>query len=179
MTYRFEDATAVLRRTPGVLDQLLRGLPEAWSMSTEGPNTWSPYDVVGHLIHAERTNWLPRIEHLLNVGEAAAFPPFDREAMFAASKGKSLGVLLDAFAQARRESLARFERLGLSERDLTRRGTHPQFGPVTLGQLLSTWVVHDLTHLSQVVRVMAHQYGDAVGPWSAYLSVLTPRTGKE
>ena len=141
----------------------------------EGPNTWSPFDVVGHLIHGERTDWMPRVEHLLRHGDAVPFPPFDREAMFAASQGRSLGELLDTFARLRSQSLERLEALGLSDADLSRCGRHPEFGVVTLGQHLSTWVAHDLGHISQIVRVMARQYTDAVGPWRMYLSILNPR----
>jgi hypothetical protein len=178
MEFRFEDALPVLRRTPGVMRVLLADLPNAWTSATEGPGTWSPFDVVGHLIHGERTNWMPRVEHILRHGDAVSFPPFDREAMFAASKGRSLSELLDAFDQARAESLRRLDRLGLTDADLERRGRHPEFGVVTLRQQLSTWVAHDLGHLAQIVRVMARQYGDAVGPWRAYLSILRPTAAR-
>jgi hypothetical protein len=175
MEFRFDTALPVLRRTPSVLADLLADLPASWTDAVEGPNTWSPFDVVGHLIHGERTDWLPRVEHLLRHGEAVPFPPFDREAMFAASQGTSLGELLDTFAQLRLQSLERLEALGLSDADVSRRGRHPEFGVVTLGQHLSTWVAHDLGHISQIVRVMARQYTDAVGPWRIYLSILNPR----
>jgi len=172
MEFRFDDALPVLRRTPGVLRALLLELPAGWTDATEGPGTWSPFDVVGHLIHGERTDWVPRIEHVLRHGDTVPFPVFDREAMFSASKGLSLGDLLDAFDRLRAESLDRLRVLGLTDADLTRRGRHPEFGVVTLGQHLSTWVAHDLGHVGQVVRVMARQYSDAVGPWKAYLSIL-------
>jgi len=172
MNYQFDDAEAVLRRTPSVLDAMLRDLPGVWTSAAEGPGTWTPFDVVGHLIHADRTNWIPRARHLLAQGEVAPFPPFDREAMFSASRGKEIGELLDTFHDVRRQSLGHLEALRLTDADLARTGRHPEFGVVTLGQLLSTWAVHDFTHLSQIVRVMAHQYEDAVGPWRAYLSVL-------
>ena len=175
MEFRFEAALPVLRRTPAVVRGLLADLPADWTNAVEGPNTWSPFDVVGHLIHGERADWLPRVEHLLRHGDAVAFPSFDREAMFSASQGKSLGELLDTFARLRTESLERLEALGLSDADLSRRGRHPEFGAVTLSQHLSTWVAHDLGHISQIVRVMARQYTDAVGPWKAYLSILNPR----
>lgn len=174
MEFRFDDALPVLRRTPAVLRALLTDLPDPWIAAVEGPGTWSPFDVVGHLIHGERTDWVPRVEHLLRHGDAVPFPPFDREAMFAASKGRSLGELLDTFERLRRENVARLEGLGLTEADLSRRGRHPEFGVVTLGQHLSTWVAHDLGHIAQVVRVMARQYTTAVGPWRAYLSILGP-----
>jgi hypothetical protein len=172
MMFRVDEALPVLQRTPGALRALLQDLPDAWTSATEGPNTWSPFDVVGHLIHADRTDWVPRVEHILRHGDAVPFPAFDREAMFAASSGLSLTELLDTFDRLRRESLARLAELELTDADLARSGLHPQFGAVTLDQHLATWVAHDLGHVSQVVRVMARQYTDAVGPWRAYLSVL-------
>ncbi len=174
MEFHFDAALPVLRRTPTVLRALLLDLPDPWIGATEGSGTWSPFDVVGHLIHADRTNWMPRIEHLLAHGDAVPFPAFDREAMFAASKGLSLSQLLDTFGRLRTENLNRLIALGLTDADLTRRGRHPEFGVVTLGQQLATWVAHDLNHLGQVVRVMARQYLTAVGPWRAYLSILGP-----
>lgn len=175
MDFRYDDALPVLQRTPNVLRSLLFGLPDAWLQANEGDGTWTPFDVVGHLIHAERADWIPRVEHLLQHGGAVPFPPFDREAMFEASRGRSLGELLDAFERLRAESLDRLTALRLGAGDLARTGRHPEFGVVTLGQHLATWVAHDLTHISQVVRVMAHQYSAAVGPWRAYLSILRPR----
>ncbi len=172
MDYEFDQARAILRRTPAVLGTLLNDLPTAWTSATEGPGTWSPFDVVGHLIHAERADWVPRVEHLLQYGDRVPFPPFDREAMFAASEGRSLRELLATFEELRADSLVRLDALQLTPADLAREGRHPEFGIVTLGQHLSTWVVHDLSHLSQVVRVMARQYKEATGPWVAYLSVL-------
>lgn len=167
-----DEALPLLRRTPAVLRELLAGLPAAWTEATEGPGTWNPYDVVGHLIHAERTDWIPRIEHILEHGDALPFPPFDREAMFAASRGLSLAELLETFAGLRAESLERLRALGLTAGDLERRGLHPQFGEVRLRQHLATWVAHDLGHLVQIARVMARRYTEAVGPWRSYLSVL-------
>lgn len=172
MEFRLDDALPVLRRTPGVLRSLLSELPATWTDATEGPGTWSPFDVLGHLIHGERTDWVPRIEHILWHGDAVSLPSFDREAMFAASKGLSLPGLLDTFERLRGESLARVDALRLTDADLARRGLHPDLGGVTLGQHLATWVAHDLGHVGQVVRVMARQYSDAVGPWRAYLSIL-------
>lgn len=162
----------VLRRTPSVLRALLGDLPGPWIEAAEGPGTWTPFDVVGHLIHGERTDWVPRVEHVLRHGVAVPFPPFERDAMFAASQGRSLGELLDTFGRLRTESLDRLVALGLTDPDLSRQGRHPEFGIVTLGQHLATWVAHDLNHIGQVVRVMARQYSTAVGPWRAYLSVL-------
>jgi len=172
MQFRFDDAVPVLRRTPEVLRALLSELPTTWTDANEGPDTWSPFDVVGHLIHAERTNWISRIEHILRHGDTVPFPSFDREAMFSASKGRSLSELLDTFDHMRRDSLSRLDALALTDSDLEKPGHHPEFGTVTMRQLLSTWVAHDLGHISQVVRVMARQYSEAVGPWRAYLSIL-------
>lgn len=175
MDYRFDEAVPLLRRTPGVLKALLADLPEPWITATEGPGTWSPYDVVGHLIHGERTDWMPRVRHLLEHGTREPFPPFVRDAMFSASRGQSIADLLETFAALRAGSLSQLASLSLTEADLTRPGRHPDFGEVQLRQLLATWVAHDLTHLSQIVRTMARQYGEAVGPWRAFLSVLRPR----
>lgn len=172
MTYSIDEAVALLERTPPILRAWLTGLPEPWIRAREGPGTWNAFDVVGHLIHGERTDWIPRMEHILTKGESEPFPPFDREAMFAASEGKSLGELLDTFASARADNLSRLRAKRLTEADLDRRGRHPEFGPVTLRQHLATWVAHDLTHLAQIARVMAKRYGADVGPWKAYLSVL-------
>lgn len=172
MRYAIADAVVVLARTPGTLRAMLSGLPDAWVRSNEGPGTWSPFDVVGHLIHGERTDWIPRAEHILQHGDAVPFPPFDREAMFEASRGRSIDELLDTFAGLRATSLARLQSLELRDVDLQRHGTHPEFGPVELRQHLATWVAHDLGHIAQIARTMAHQYLDAVGPWRQYLSVL-------
>ncbi|MBA2303809.1 MAG: DinB family protein [Acidobacteria bacterium] len=172
MEFKFDDALPVLRRTPAVLRALLHDLPAPWIGATEGPGTWSPFDVVGHLIHGDRTDWIPRVEHILRHGDAVPFPAFDREAMFAASKGLSLGELLDTFGRSRTENLDRLAALGLTDADLARRGRHPELGVVTLDQHLATWVAHDLSHVGQMVRVMARQYSTAVGPWRAYLPIL-------
>jgi len=163
---------ALLNRTPVVLDALLRDLPDEWTRINEGPNTWSPYDVVGHLIHGERTDWIPRAKMILELGETRTFERFDRLAQERESQGRSLAQLLDEFARARSKSLDDLRSLNLQPGDLDRRGRHPVFGAVTLGQLLSTWAAHDLTHLHQISRVMAHQYRDAVGPWTVFLGVL-------
>jgi hypothetical protein len=170
--FRLDDALPVLRRTPSVVRGLLADLPGVWIDASEGPGTWSPFDVVGHLIHGERTDWLPRIEHILRLGETVAFPAFDREAMFTASRGRSMNELLDTFGRLRGDSLNRLAVLDLTEADLSRRGQHPELGVVTMRQHLSTWVAHDLSHIRQIARVMARQYTDAVGPWRAYLPVL-------
>lgn len=170
--YRLDEALPVLRRTPAVLRALLLDLPEPWITATEGPGTWSPFDVVGHLIHGERTDWVPRVEHILEHGDTVPLPAFDRDAMFEASKGLALRDLLDTFQQLRTGSLDRLDALGLTDADLARHGRHPEFGRVTMAQHLATWVAHDLGHIGQVVRVMARRYSTTVGPWQAYLSIL-------
>lgn len=172
MDFRFDEALPILRATPSTLQTLLGDAPEPWVRATEGPGTWSPFDVVGHLLHGERCDWVPRVEHILAHGEAVPFPPFEREAMFTESQGKSLGQLLDELSAARASSLARLAALGLTDLDLSRRGCHPRFGVVTMGQHLATWVAHDLDHVGQIVRVMAGRYGDAVGPWREFLPIL-------
>jgi uncharacterized damage-inducible protein DinB len=168
------DHIAILERTPATLAALLCDLPDIWVMATEGEGTWSPYDVIGHLIHGECADWIARARHIL-AGKQHPFEPFDREAQFKESQGKSLAELLATFARLRRESVAALLEMNLRESDLKRTGRHPEFGEVTLGQLLATWVVHDLDHLGQVARTMAKVYRDAVGPWQTYLSILRDR----
>jgi hypothetical protein len=170
--FSLAEAIAVLTRTPETLDALLRGLPDVWVRCNEGADTWSAFDIVGHLISGERADWMPRVRIIIEKGEARPFHPFDRLAHRKESQDKSLGQLLDHFARLRRDNLAALQDLNLQPEDLTRRGTHPALGVVTLSQLLATWTVHDLTHLHQLSRLMANQYRDAVGPWSAYLGVL-------
>jgi hypothetical protein len=167
-----QEVVAVLTRTPAVLTALLRGLPDAWVTCNEGEETWNAFDIVGHLVFGERTDWMVRVRVLLEHGEARPFDPFDRFAQRRASQESSLEQLLQQFAQLRAENLAALEALDLQPDDLGRHGRHPALGVVTLAELLATWVVHDLTHLHQLSRVMAHQYRDTVGPWSAYLGVL-------
>ncbi len=171
---KLDEAVAILQRTPETLTGLLKGLPDVWITATEREGTWSPYDVIGHLIHGERTDWIPRARHIL-AGETKAFETFDRLAQFHESQGKSLGDLLEEFARLRRENVAALVEMNLTTDDLRRKGLHPQLGEVTLGQLLATWVVHDLDHIAQVSRTMAKVYRDAVGPWTAYLSILHDR----
>jgi uncharacterized damage-inducible protein DinB len=173
MQLQLGDVKAILVQTPATLNSLLRNLPDAWIQSNEGPETWSPFDVVGHLVHAEEADWIPRARIILEEGETGTFEPFDRFAMFEKSRGKSLRELLDTFETLRKENLARLQQMNLTPEMLAKRGTHPEFGLVTLSQLLSTWAVHDLGHIGQIVRVMAKQYGEAVGPWRAYLPILT------
>jgi hypothetical protein len=170
--FSLAEALPVLRSTPPVLRTWLWDLPERWTTRNEGPGTWSPYDIVGHLIHGERTDWIPRTELLLAHGEDQAFTPFDRFAQLRDSAGKTLQELLETFAQLREINLRRLEGLSLEAGDFERRGRHPELGPVTLGQLLATWVAHDLNHIGQIARVMGKQYREAVGPWLAYLPLL-------
>src|SRR6185295_13999345 len=167
-------AMAVLERTPGTLTMLLDGLPDTWIRATEGDGTWSPYDVIGHLIHGERTDWIPRTRHIL-AGETDPFEPFDRTAQFRESENKTLNELLTTFADLRRKNLATLKEMNVRRDDLQKPGLHPELGPVTLGQLLATWVAHDLDHVGQIARTMAKVHKDATGPWNAYLSILHDR----
>lgn len=167
-----EQAVDILRRTPATLNALLGELPDAWALNNEGPETWSPYDIVGHLVHGEQTDWIPRARIILEHGEAKAFEPFDRFAQFDKSKGKTLGELLSEFESLRSESLKALDGMNITREKLELRGTHPELGEVTLGQLLATWVVHDLSHIAQAGRVMCKQYAEAVGPWKHYLPIL-------
>jgi hypothetical protein len=169
------EAIAILTRTPATLNALLRGLPNIWVGRNEGTDTWSGFDIVGHLIFGERTDWMPRLRIIIENGEARPFDPFDRFAQSNENQGKSMEQLLDDFAGLRTENLAALQKLNLQPEDLKRRGKHPALGVVTLSELLATWAVHDLTHVHQLSRVMAHQYRDAVGPWRAYLGVLQCR----
>jgi hypothetical protein len=171
-TQNLQEAMELLSRTPVSLNTLLRDLPESWTLRNEGENTWSAFDVVGHLIHGERTDWMPRTNLILQHGDTRAFERFDRWAQVRESEGKSLPELLDEFGRLRAENLAQLRGLNLSKEDLERRGLHPVLGPVTLGNLLSTWAAHDLTHLHQISRIMAYQYRDAVGPWTKFLGVM-------
>ena len=172
MEFQLEQAVAVLRRTPDALNTMLRDLPEVWTHQNEGGESWSPFDVVGHLIHAEETDWIPRARIILEAGETRTFDVFNRFAQFEESKGKSLNELLDEFARLRAESLVTLAGWQLTPQDLRKTGRHPEFGAVLLGQLLATWTVHDLNHLAQINRVMCRQYTQAVGPWQAYLPIL-------
>jgi len=155
-----------------VLNALLRDLPETWTFRNEGENTWTVFDVVGHLNHGERTDWMPRARTILQFGEAKPFEPFDREAQARESQGKSLVQLLDEFATLRSENLEALRALNLKPDDMARRGRHPALGVVTLSELLATWAAHDLTHLHQISRVMAYQYREEVGPWTRFLGAM-------
>lgn len=172
--FKLDEAVAILARTPTSLRTLLAGLSESWLRATEGEGTWSPFDVIGHLVHGERADWIPRARHIL-AGEERPFEPFDRTAQFRESRGRSVDELLATFAELRRENLAALAGMRLTSADLSRTGRHPELGEVTLAQLLATWVVHDLDHVGQIARVMAKAYAGEVGPWSAYLSILRDR----
>jgi hypothetical protein len=176
-TFVLTDAVALLARTPATLDALLRGLPESWTRANEGDGTWSAFDVVGHLIHGEETDWLPRVRIVLEQGESRTFDRFNREAQFESSAPQSLEQRLDRFTELRGENLTHLTSLKLTAADLERTGRHPAFGVVTLRQLLATWVAHDLDHVMQVSRVLGRQYANEVGPWRAYLRIISGEQG--
>jgi hypothetical protein len=175
--FALDEAIEMLTRTPAVVATLLRGLPDRWTNAHEGGETWSPFDIVGHLIHGEEADWLARARIIIEHGESKPFTPFDRRAQFEASHGKTLGQLLDEFATLRAQRLRELAAMQLTEADLDRRGQHPVFKTVTLRQLLATWVAHDLDHIVQISRVLATQYSDEVGPWRAYLRVISGQQG--
>ena len=172
--FNLEEAVAILERTPATLRAMLAGLPETWTQATEGEGTWSPYDVIGHLIHGEHTDWIPRAQHIL-AGDPRPFVPFNRTAQFSESRSQTLPELLEAFAHLRKENVATLRGMNLTDSDFDRRGLHPELGEVTLRQLLATWVVHDLDHVGQIARTMAKAYANATGPWVEYLSILRDR----
>jgi hypothetical protein len=172
MEFDLEQGIAVLERTPRVLRAMLAALAPAWTDATEGPETWSPFVIVGHLIHGERTDWIPRAQLILAQGTNRRFTPYDRFAQFRESRGKALAELLDEFARLRADNLATLAGWRLTDAQLALEGEHPELGTVTLRQLLATWVAHDLGHIAQTARVMAKQYREAVGPWRAYLPIL-------
>lgn len=172
MSFDLALAVQVLERTPSAIRALLRGPSDEWLTASEGPATWNPFDILGHLIHGERTHWIPRARLILPYGTRETFESFDRFAQFEASKGKRLDELLDIFTVLRTANLDTLSEMNLTAADLEHQGTHPEFGNVSLGQLLATWVVHDLGHLGQMADVMARQYKQAAGPWSAYLPLL-------
>jgi hypothetical protein len=172
MEFQLEQAINILSRTPATLNSLLRGAPAELTIGNEGGDTWSPYDILGHLIHGEETDWIPRARIILGHGESRAFEPFDRFAQFEKSKGKSADELLDQFEGLRTENLAALRQMNITADQLKLRGTHPELGSVTLRELLATWAVHDLSHIAQATRVMCKQYSEAVGPWKQYLPIL-------
>ena len=172
MDFDLKNGTAILERTPATLRALLDGLPPAWTDATEGPDTWSPYVVVGHLIHGERTDWIPRAQIIRAQGANRRFTPYDRFAQFRESQGRTLIELLDEFTRLRAQNVGTLKSWRLTEAQLALQGEHPELGAVTMRQLLACWVAHDLGHIVQVARVMAKQYREAIGPWTAYLSVM-------
>jgi len=172
MQQNLSDTVALLGRTPKALNALVRDLPDAWTLRNEGSETWNVYDVIGHLAHGERTDWMPRVRRILEFGETRPFEPFNRFAQFHESQGKTLSHLLDEFAHLRSQNLAELEGMNLKSADLERRGRHPSLGSVTLSELLATWAAHDMTHLHQISRILAWQHREAVGPWSKFLGVL-------
>ncbi len=172
MVFNMDESFEILERTPQVLEKLLAGLNDNWISNNEGENTWSPYDVIGHLIHGEKTDWIPRMMIILDEKENKRFEPFDRVAQFEESRGKSLKQLLHEFKALRIGNLKILKSHNFSEGILKKKGIHPEFGEVTLQQLLATWVVHDLAHLCQISRVMAKQYGEEIGPWIKYFSIF-------
>jgi hypothetical protein len=175
--FTLPEATALLARTPAILTAWLRGLPEGWLAANEGSETWSPTDVVGHLVHGEHADWMPRAHRIIDHGVTLAFEPFDRRAQFRDFAGISVPELLDEFARARDANLRDLASLALDEAALDKPGLHPALGTVTMRQLLATWVAHDLDHVMQIARVMARQYTDEVGPWHAYLRVISGHQG--
>jgi uncharacterized damage-inducible protein DinB len=174
---KLQEGIHILERTPAILDAWLRDLDDSWLHANEGAGTFSPRDVVGHLIHGERTDWMPRLRRMREFGEARPFEPFDRTGFREAIRGRPVNALLDEFARLRRDNLAELTSLHLGEADLATRGQHPTFGRVTVAQLLATWVTHDLNHLGQIARVMAHQQDAAVGPWKGFLGILAWKGG--
>jgi DinB superfamily len=175
MEFDLDKATAVLARTPATLRTLLKDLPRDWVETNEGADTWSPYDVIGHLIHGERTDWIERAKIILEHGESRTFDPFDRFAQFEESKGRTLEDLLEEFAALRERNLATLRGMKIGAGDFEKTGRHPALGRVNLKELLATWVTHDLDHIAQVARTMAKQYASEVGPWQAYISILHDR----
>lgn len=172
MTYNVGDAIEILKRTPKIIEALVKDLPPQWSEVNEGGETWSVYDIVGHLIHGETTDWINRMEITLRQGDDRKFPPFERFAMIEESKGKSLNQLVKEFAAIREKNIQILQSKNLTEAQLELQGIHPKFGEVTLRQLLSTWVAHDMGHLAQMARVIAKQYKEEAGPWVEYLRIL-------
>ena len=172
MNFQINHSIEILKQTPATLNSLLGNLSEEWVQQNEGPDTWSPFDVLGHFIHGEETDWIPRLKIILEHGESKPFASFDRFAFFEKSKGKNIYDLLEIFAKLREENLEILTNLNLGLKEFSLKGTHPELGPVTIEQLIATWAIHDLGYICQIVRTMAKQYKDAVGPWKAYVSIL-------
>jgi DinB superfamily len=173
MKFDLDKSIEILERTPKVIEDMLNGVSEDWVVKNEGPDTWSPYDIVGHLIHGEKTDWIARVEIILSDKPNKKFQTFDRFAQFRESEGKTLQMLIDEFKTLRKKNIIKLRLKEIDSVDLTMKGIHPAFGKVTLKQLLSTWVVHDLNHIAQIARVMSKQYKTEVGPWIDYLPILT------
>ena len=172
MKLEVDQALEILAQTPSTVKSMLGNLSDRWLFLNEGTETWSPFDVIGHLIHGEKNDWIPRAEIILNQGENPAFEPFNRFAQFEESRGKSLQELLTTFELLRLRNIETLNSMNLTPEKMELTGLHPEFGRVTLEQLIATWAVHDLDHIAQIARVLAKQYSEAVGPWRAYLSVL-------
>ncbi|AXG69733.1 DinB superfamily protein [Kordia sp. SMS9] len=172
MTFNLSKSIEILRQTPETLMTMLSSLSDDWLHNNEGEATWSPHAIVGHLIHGEQTDWIVRAKIILSEGNDKTFEPFDRFAQERDSKGKTIHDLLEKFKALRSQNLNELEKLQIMEGDFSKKGVHPDLGEVTLQQLLATWTVHDLGHIAQIARVMAKQYSDEVGPWSAYLGIL-------
>ena len=172
MKFNFEHSINILHRTPAILNEMLSNLPSEWAHTNEGSNTWSPYDVVGHLVHGEKTDWIPRMKIILSDQKDKKFQPFNRFAQFEESKGKSIEKLLEEFKDLRNANIEELRNQKITPAHLDKKGIHPDFGEVNLSQLLSTWVVHDLNHIAQISRVMANLYKSEVGPWINYLGIL-------
>lgn len=172
MHFEYARSIEILSRTPATLKSMLSGISEAWSHVNEGGDSWCAYDIIGHLIHGEKTDWIPRMEIILGPQPDKTFQPFDRLAQFQERHGRTLEDLLQTFADLRSQNLTILQAKNLTPEDFLQKGIHPAFGEVSLAQLLSTWVVHDLNHIAQIARVMARQYQEAVGPWISYLKIL-------
>ena len=178
MKYQLDQAIEILERTPKVMQALLLGISEEWIHQNEGDDTWSPYDVIGHLVHGEKTDWMPRLEIVLSTTGTKTFTPYDRFAQFDMSKGKTIEILLQEFENLRTQNLTTLKSKNLSETDLQKTAIHPSLGTITLKNMLATWVAHDLGHIAQISRVMAKQYKDEIGPWTKYLTIVN-QTPKE
>jgi uncharacterized damage-inducible protein DinB len=172
MNFKIEEAIEILERTPQTLSSLLTGLSDEWIFSNEGESTWSPFDVVGHLIEAEKYNWIPRIEMIVSIGESETFPPFDRFSQLQQNTEKSINQLLNEFAELRQQNLEKLKTIVTKQTNLDQTGIHPDFGVVKLSEQLATLTAHDLSHIAQITRIMANRYRDDVGPWKAYLRIM-------
>ena len=173
MKYKLKESREILERTPYIIQAFLKNISSDWAKQNEGGESWSPYEILGHLIHGERTDWIPRCQIILDFGTSHPFTPFDRNAQKNESKGKSLSQLIDEFKKLRKENLAKLDAMELTEEDLEKKGMHPALGEVNLSELLASWTVHDLSHIAQIARVMAKQYRNEIGPWEEYLTIVS------